>query len=349
MNQAKSIHSIKPLIRANKNFVYKDKKYPIDFSLIKKNSNYFYNNRDQYKMVEDIQLSDDFISITEDSIRSFISSCQNEPFEINDSNVFSLHQLSTKYDVPCVISLTEEYIKDHNKSLVFQSIQYKIQLQEQHFNDSTISISLENDEESIASNFFDFINNEHLLNLPIPVLYRIVNHPKLDINQMDEIKKTQFIDFLFKCLQKHKKEASILFLNLDLENQRIDIFSKLIIEYSDTFDFSMINPKFLMKTTTDLLSELSKLKNDYSNSISQVNELLGEIKKEKQKQQELVDLLKQFVQDQLKNEKESLEILKKQIEVENKNTRDEVARNVNDMRSLVSQNNQMRSFITKDV
>ena len=351
MNQAKSIHSIKPL---NKNFVYKDKKYPIDFSLIKKNSNYFYNNRDQYKMVEDIQLSDDLINITDDSIRSFISSCQNESFEINDSNVFSLHQLSTIYDVPCVISLTEEYIKEHNASLVFQSIQYKIQLQKQNFDDSTISISLENDEESIVSNFFNYINNEQLSKLPVPVLYRIVNHPKLDINKMNKTEKTQFIDFLFKCLQRHKKEASILFLNLDLENQRIDIFSKLINEYSDDFDFSMVNPKFIMKTTTDLLSELSKLKNDFSNSISQVNQLVEEIKKEKQKQQELVDSFKQFAQNQLKNEQdklnESFEKLKKQIEVDNINARDEVARNVDDMKSLVNQNNsKIGSFITKDV
>ena len=68
----------------------------------------------------------------------------------------------------------------------------------------------------------------------------------------------------------------------------------------------------------------------------------------------MVDSFKQFAQNQLKNEQvklnESFEKLKKQIEVDNINARDEVARNVDDMKSLVNQNNsKLGSFITKDV
>ena len=59
--------------------------------------------------------------------------------------------------------------------------------------------SFENDEEMIATNFFDYINNEQLLDLPISVLYRIINNSKMNINQSN---KDQFIEFLFKCLDK---------------------------------------------------------------------------------------------------------------------------------------------------
>ena len=85
MSQYKSTQSFKPLIRYNKNFVYKGKKYPIDFNLIITNSNYFYNKRDQFTNIEDIQLTEELINITEESIPIFISSC-HLVMEIKDQN-----------------------------------------------------------------------------------------------------------------------------------------------------------------------------------------------------------------------------------------------------------------------
>lgn len=286
MDKKKPVYSLKPLIRANIKFIYKGKKYPIDFSLIKKNSNFFYVNHDQYKMIDDIAILEEDIILSDDSINCFISACQNEFFDINNSNVFSLYQLSIKYDVPCLLSLTTEYIEKYNKSLIFQTIQYQYQLLKS--NKITKLSNLENYEEMIASNFFEYIDNEKLQELPIPVLYRIINNPKLKINQMEQESQNRFLDFLFKCIKKYKREASILFSNLDIESQRIEIFSKLNNKYSDIFDFNMINKKFLMKTTSDLLSEMFKLKDNYSNSILEINQLLHQIKSENQKQQDII-------------------------------------------------------------
>lgn len=180
-----------------------------------------------------------------------------------------------------------------------------------------------------------------------------------------------------------------MFLNLDLENQRIEVFSKLINEYSNIFDFNMISPKFLMKTTTDLLSEMVHLKQTYS----KVDQLLKQIQEEQQKQQNIFDSFKQFAQEQLKKENDKLnesfqnlkkieneqqkqqdltdsfkqfaqEELKKEsskldqsfqklkdtIVNENNKSKDENLRNINEIKSLVDQNNnKMNSFITKDV
>lgn len=300
MNQSKSIISLKPLIRYNKNFVYKDKKYPIDFNLIINNSNYFYEKREEFANIQDIKLAEDLIDISEESIPLFVSSLHNDPFEINNSNVFSLHQLSIKYEVPHLNSETDQFIQKYGATLIFQSIQYKYQLQQQASNETIDSIDIEKDEEYIATNLFDYIDNEQLLNLPISILYRIINNPKLDINRLNETRMNQLIDFLFKCLDKYKKEASILFLNLDLENQRIELFTKLINEYSDVFDFNMISPKFLMKTTTDLLSQLVQLKQNYSNSVSQVNQLLKQIESNNSKFESIIgqrdELFSQFSQ-----------------------------------------------------
>lgn len=137
MSQSKNMHFLKPLVRANKNIIYKGKKYPIDFNLIQNQSNYFYTNCDKYANSQDIPLSEELIDISDESIQCFISSCQNERFEINDSNVFALHQLSIRYEVPCLKALTDEYIKENNKTLILQSIQYNYKIQQQSDSNAT--------------------------------------------------------------------------------------------------------------------------------------------------------------------------------------------------------------------
>ena len=110
----KSYDPIKPLIRPDKNLVFKDKKYPIDFSLIKKYSNFFYNNRKYYKTIKDIQLQSDEYEICEESIPMFIACCQNQKFDITDSTVFSLYHLSIQYQVPELNKLSDEYIMNNH-------------------------------------------------------------------------------------------------------------------------------------------------------------------------------------------------------------------------------------------
>lgn len=260
MSQNEHINPIKPPIRANKNFIYKGKKYPIYFSMVKMYSNYFYKNKVHYKSIEDIELKPDNYEIVDEAIPMFIACCQNEPFDINDSNIFSLYQLSIQYDVPVLNKLTSQYINKNQKQLIFQSILYKLQY-------SNVNIDLSAEEDLIASNFFDYIKDEQLVSLPVNVLYRIINNQQLKINSMDLTKQGQFIDFLFKCLDKHQREASILFLNLDIENERIGVLTQLLNRYSNIFDFNFINSKYLSKSASFLLNELQKLKIEFTSKI----------------------------------------------------------------------------------
>ena len=69
------------VIRNQKYFVYHDKQYPVNFDLLKVNSNYFYKNQDQYQNEQYINLLDEkeeFIKLSDDSINAFIPSCHNE-------------------------------------------------------------------------------------------------------------------------------------------------------------------------------------------------------------------------------------------------------------------------------
>lgn len=56
---------------------------------------------------------------------------------------------------------------------------------------------------------------------------------------------TDIVQFLFKCLDKHGKPASVLFQNIDFSNEHIKFLHQLFSdEYSQKFDFHFINTNF---------------------------------------------------------------------------------------------------------
>ena len=55
INDIEEEHWIEPIIRNDKNFIYKGKPYPINFDSVKNNSNYFYTKSNEFTG-EDIQL-----------------------------------------------------------------------------------------------------------------------------------------------------------------------------------------------------------------------------------------------------------------------------------------------------
>ncbi|KAK8892573.1 hypothetical protein M9Y10_029810 [Tritrichomonas musculus] len=296
-----SFNPAKPIIRLTKNIIFKGKEYPIDFSLLKKYSNYFYNKKTHFKSINNIFIQFDDHDICEESIPIFIACCHNEPFQITDKTAFSLHQLSIRYEVPELQKLTEEYIKTNQKNQLFQSILSKI------------SENPEN-EETIALQFIENIDNEQLLSLPIPVLYRILNNYSLDFNSLNSNDQNRLIDFLFRILSKRGKEASVLFANIEFTKERIELISRLLNEYSGIFDFNMLNPKFLMKTIKELLGEVTKLKTNFSNKFSFVNELI-----ESKKEMEIEIQKRDKLIDQLNTEKVDLTLLINDIKNQNEN------------------------------
>lgn len=114
----------------------------------------------------------------------------------------------------------------------------------------------------------EYINDERLLDLTIPIIDRILKKYLKENNDQNTI--NQIITFLFKCLDKHKRKASVLFLNLDIENERVGILKQLVSCYFDVFDFNFIDSKSLSKSSTFLLNELQKLKIEMASKISEM-------------------------------------------------------------------------------
>lgn len=105
-----------------------------------------------------------------------------------------------EYIVPGLIKLTNDYITDNNKGFVIQSLHHN------HQNNQLDEV----DEDYISAHFFDYINDSRLIEFPIPVLYIIPNNPNLTkFNEMDQDHQNQTFKFMFKCIDEHKKQASI--------------------------------------------------------------------------------------------------------------------------------------------
>lgn len=166
----------KQAVRNEKYFIYKSKKYPVDFDLLKKNSYYFYQNRKQFKNIDLINIADENqIDLPEEAILAFISSCQNESFQISPSFAIPLQYLSYKYNFPDLTRITDQYIKEHQNELLFDSLFFKTsqtgeKLRETAFYDT------KNEENLIAVNLQEYIKDERMMLLSLPVLERIFYH-----------------------------------------------------------------------------------------------------------------------------------------------------------------------------
>ena len=160
-------------------------------------------------------------------------------------------------------------MKENNQKLVIKCLLFNLQ----HLN------STENEEKIISSNFFYYINDEQIFEIPIQILYRILNGYDFEINKLNQEEEGKIIEFLFKCLDVKGKIASILFKNLDIKNQRIELLYKLL-ENKDRFDFNMINPELLIKSLNELISEQSFIRFYYETLQNKIKELEQKNKEE---------------------------------------------------------------------
>lgn len=247
--------SIKPLYQSQKNFSFNNKLFPFDFELFKSNSSFFFKYKNQYEYVECINLFNDeeiecFKNITDEAIHDFICLCQNEKCQINGSDIFYIQYLAYKFEVTELTkSLTD--IASNNlinldcKSFIFQNL-YK--------NEGTNAFPTLSGEftDIIARNLMNFIIDDKIFDFPICILYQILYKYYTQFNNQSMIKQgepnenkkdndNKIIEFLFKCLKKYQKDASILFSLVNFKNANYQtIIKKLLSDYQKTFDFGLI-------------------------------------------------------------------------------------------------------------
>ena len=211
-------------IRNKKYFVYKEKRYEVDFELLKINSEYFYNNKKQFKYIECINIlneeEENQILIPEEAIQAFIASCNNDPCQISLSSVIALNYLSQKFQFTELIQITTDFFNAHRIQLALKSLLFKTAFK-------NIAMNTRNEEEIISNNLNHFIKDDEMLSLPINLLKNIIDkyfnldqeHKKDELNEVFE--------FLFKILDRKGKDASILFNGIDFKQDYFIIFNRL--------------------------------------------------------------------------------------------------------------------------
>lgn len=308
-------------LNKTKSIVYNKLKIGIDYDVLKKCSDYFKENDQLYINAEEIPLLVEENALFEFphlAINDFVNCCQNQDIEISPQNIFYLNYLAKKYRVKNLEKITLEIISENKGELALQSLLFNIQAN----NDKTTSLVPTNEEEElIAQNFEEYMENDQLIRLPISILYRIVKQYYLEKmskiiensnNSNDRDKIDQFTKFLFRLLDERGREASVFFEFFIVEKNRNYNLIKLRDGYSDIFDVSFLN-KSLLNTTIELIEEMNKLKDEFTNELaemkkisedqkSQIQSLIEKQNKEKleiekqanEKESNLLDLIKQI-------------------------------------------------------
>ncbi|KAK8848027.1 hypothetical protein M9Y10_019080 [Tritrichomonas musculus] len=305
-------------------FAYKEKQYPFNFDLFKIFSQYFNSSSPKE---EKIDLFDENLNISENSIPDFINFCQARTITLTKENAPTLHKLSQKFKVPSLLTQTKEFISAHQKEVV-------IEILLMYQNDNIFN--LEEYEEIISQDLIKYVNDIRLLNLPVPMLHRIITKYLLNYqnHSNNSEQPSELIEFLFKCLDHFGREASVLFDKIDSFGSNGDLIKRLLDGYSEIFDFSFVNTGNL-KTVYQLEKEIIAREKEMKKQNSESKQELMSISKQFGEQMELV---RNQLQDELTDRKElfaqipkmvaqELEVMKKQHQEEMKK-KDEMIENM---------------------
>lgn len=118
----------------------------------------------------------------------------------------------------------------------------------------------------------------------------------------------EFIEFLFKCLDKFGREGSILFDHVNIGRSCGTFLHRLLNEYSEKFDFHFINDQQL-RTIYDIESEIIQKTQNLKESekttkadIEALNQKLSELKTEN-------DSLRTTVEETNKNKDSQIKMI----------------------------------------
>ena len=193
----------------------------------------------------------------------------------------------------------------------------------------------------------------------------------------DDEHQNQIFDFMFHCLDKYKKPASILFQNFDLDVIDFTFINRLLNEYEDIFDFNMLNAKTNLKKASEMMSEIKKIKleqsifysdvqskfdffqakiNDLINIVNNQNREIDELKETiclqnkeindlKESNSLEISSLKELVNDRNNNLQQNITTEKNEIEKELISLK-EAMQNIQN--NIAQQVDERQLFVTKD-
>lgn len=282
-------------------FVYKMEEYPFNYDIFKIFSQYLSTNQKLLhpnKYIKLLDNEDDTIILTNEIIHIFIRFCQNQGISetnVNKNTVIPLNYLAKRYEVLSLLNITEEYISQNQDHFI---IHFLLNANQEK--------NGEKYENLLSQRLLDYIDNPELLNLSISSLSRIISNylsqDKLDQNQ----NQSKIFDFLFKCLDKYGRQASILFTNIDFSGERMEYLNLLLTKYSKIFDFHFINLSFLKsiyEVQSDIIYKEETIQIEQKEKLKQISD---EINKYRQIKEEIKTEIKDLVETTKKEIKQEM-------------------------------------------
>lgn len=214
--------------------------------------------------------------VSEQSLISFISSCQGKPFLISTENVLDLQLLAKEFDVPSVSSAIQKYFDDHENELLLQRLEFNVQ----HNSDYSDLI------EKIASQIDDYINLEKMYDFPENIISQIyASKSRKTANEH------RLLEFAKQYAEKKGESTSTLltYINYDeLTREEIKDLSESSL-MPDKISTSYIFP-FLLKMIAQaeeqenkikqLQEESNQLKNNLNTSVSSIQDNINNIQQQ---------------------------------------------------------------------
>ena len=283
-------------------FIYERKRYHFNMNMFNLFSDYFQSNQliQQNSEIELISDKEDCKNIPDGSIQDFINYCQNQKINFTKENVPFVYKLAKKYNVISLIKELDEFISTNSKDFVVEFL--TMNQDQQNFNTTEY-------EDMIVNDINEYIRDDKLFTLPFPVLQKVVTKYQLK-SISDETKNeipTEFIDFLFRCLDRFDKTASVLFDHFDFGKSNGKVTHRLLNEYSEKFDFHFINPVQL-KTIYNLESSIIEREENMKEELAMVKE---ENQKLRENEQEMSKKIADFIQNQEQEEQSRKEFLER--------------------------------------
>ena len=318
-------------------FVYKNQHFPFNIHLFLESSNYFLNHQKEFESKKYIQLFDDELddnlNIPNEIITDFINYVHRQPISLKKENVSILNYLAKKYEIDSLNEATYQYIEVNLNDIIIQIL--SIYQNDKSFKTDTY-------EDILSAHLSDYIEDDCLLSLNFPILYRILTHQK----EGQKVTDDKIINFYFKCLDKYGRKASVLFADVDFGQIKTEFLNTLIFKYSKIFDFHFINEQIVrsvyeMQNDTLLKNEemnrkqkeqdgnYAKMRSDFEEfklfQINKLNEMEEKmIQRENQQALQLSEMEAKYNQQkkELVNEFESkIEKLTKEKKIEAENVK----------------------------
>ena len=153
---------IKPELPVTNYIAYKEQTYEVNIDLFNLHSDYFQSQAFNKKDV--IHIFEKDARYQSKTIKKLIDFCQSKNILIEKDDVIDLNDLAHYFNVPKLIKITFDYISND------LNLAKKVDLNRRYKN----LLGTHEYEVLISENLSFFINDDKLLSLPTPVIYRIL-------------------------------------------------------------------------------------------------------------------------------------------------------------------------------